>query len=702
MKTTDNFMNTFIEKTNLKLSDEQKSAATHGKGPALTLAVPGSGKTTLLLCRTVYLIESLNIPADKILTVTFSRAAAGDMKLRYQNVFYRHYPHRVSFSTIHGFAYGIVRAYGKHFNKTYQLIEDYGGPLSKRRILTELYSRLTGEYLSDDKFEELSSAIGYAKNMMLRPEEANKHGISIQKFADLFRAYENEKLDKNLIDFDDMLTMAYQILKKHEKTRTYYQKKYPFVQVDETQDTSLIQHEIIRLIAGQDANIFMVADDDQSIYGFRGAYPEYLLNFNRIFPQGKLYYLSRNYRCSPEIVAGCTAIINQNTQRYKKDITAGESHGIPVVHKTFESIDSRNHYIAQDTFEGTRAILYRNNISAFSIADTLERAGKSFTVKDPGHSLSRHWLVKDVYAFMNLALVPQDSEAFERICFKMNGYISRDALRYVQLNQRGRGVFDTLLSIPTIKPIQRTTWQGIADRLDNLAHMQPSVAIHYIETELGYLEYLEGNAKRLGYHFENLRSVLTVLKSIARHTSSIVDFMDRLKSLNRIMQEAASTTSDLRLSTIHASKGLEYDSVFIVDTDYGVFPSKKSTEMADQNDTDLLEEERRLFYVGMSRARHRLEILSSKFSSGKYVRPSQFIQELESAKLLEQVDFKATQASAHSTHFKAGDMVRHARFGEGQVEEVNPHIIRIAFESGLKELSLPICLERGFLTHLND
>jgi DNA helicase-2/ATP-dependent DNA helicase PcrA len=697
------FMNTFIEKTQLRLSDEQERAATHGSGPALTLAVPGSGKTTLLLCRTVYLIEALGVPAQSILTVTFSKAAAGDMKNRYQDVFYSHYPHRVSFSTIHGFAYGIVRAYGKHFGKHYQLIEDYSGPTSKRKLLTKIYSKHTGEYLSDDKFEELSSAIGYTKNMMLEPESAKKHGISFQKFPELFKAYEADKSDHHLIDFDDMLTMAYQILKKHDKTRAYYQKKFPYVQVDETQDTSLVQHEIIRMVAGKDANIFMVADDDQSIYGFRGAYPEYLLNFKKIFPKGTLYYLSRNYRCSSEIVTSCTAIISNNTMRYKKDIQAGEASGQPVTHKTFESVDARNDYIANSPFDGTRAILYRNNLSALSIVDALERAGRSFTVKDPGHSLTRHWLVQDIYAFMNLALVPQDLSAFERICFKMNGYISRDALRYVQLNQRSRTVFETLLSIPTIKPIQRTTWQGISDRFDNLAHLQPSVAIHFIETELGYLEYLEGNAKRLGYHFENLRGVLNVLKSIARNTSSIVDFMDRLKSLTRIMQEASRTTSDLKLSTIHASKGLEYDSVFIVDVDYGTFPSKKSAELAGQEDISLLEEERRLFYVGMSRARHTLEILSTQFSGGKYVRPSQFITELESeGQILKVKQNSSAEKSTGDTPFSPGDVITHIHFGKGQVEEVNAHIIRIVFESGLKELSLPICLERGFLRHADS
>ncbi len=697
-----NFLDILINKTGLKLSQEQASAATHKDGPALTLAVPGSGKTTLLLCRTVLLIETMQIPAEKILTVTFSKAAANDMNGRYKEVFYKHFPHRVKFSTIHGFAYGIVRAYGKHFNKSFQLIEDSSGPTSKRQLLTGIYRRYTNEFLTDDKYEELTSAIGYTKNMMLDPDQAGKHGITMGQFPEMFRAYESEKNSKNLIDFDDMLTMAYQILKQHEKTRAYYQRKFPYIQVDETQDTSLIQHEIIRLIAGDQKNIFMVADDDQSIYGFRGAYPEYLLNFNKVYPKGKIYYLSRNYRCSAEIVSTCSHVISLNQNRYVKKIQAGDASNTPVKHRIFDTVDTRNQYISSHDMNGTKAILYRNNISALAIVDELDRQGKSFTVKDPGHSLLRHWIVKDIYAFMNLALVPQDVEAFERICFKMNGYISRDALKFVHANQRGRQVFDTLLSIPTIKPIQRTTWGGLADRFENLPHLAPHLAINFIETELGYLEYLEDNAKRLGYHFETLRNLLGVLKNVARHTSSIVDFMDRLKSLTKVMQEASKTTSDLKLSTIHASKGLEYDTVFLIDVEDGIFPSKRSTEQSTKGDIHGLEEERRLFYVAMSRAKSTLEILSTKFRGGKYVKPSQFIDEVKDAGDLEISNHKSNEeesASDLQSNFKSGDLIVHSRFGTGQIQDINEHIIRIEFDSGLKELSLPVCLERGFLRH---
>jgi len=697
-----NFLESLKSKTELKLSQEQASAATHPDGPALTLAVPGSGKTTLLLCRTVYLIETMKIPAEKILTVTFSKAAALDMSTRYQKVFYKHYPHRINFSTIHGFAYGIVRAYGKHFNKTFNLIEDSSGPTSKRQLLTAIYRKYAHDFLTDDKFEELSSAIGYTKNMMLDPDAASKHGISMPLFPEMFRAYESEKAKLNHIDFDDMLTMAYQILKKHEKTRLFYQRKYPYIQVDETQDTSLIQHEIIRLIAGENKNIFMVADDDQSIYGFRGAYPEYLLNFKKVYPHGQIYYLSRNFRCSAEIVASCAHVIKFNENRYVKKMLAGEPVGIPVRHRTFDTVDERNIYISSHQASGTKAILYRNNISALAIVDELDRAKKSFTIRDPGHSLLRHWIVKDIHAFMNLALVPQDVEAFERICFKMNGYISRDALQYIHGNQRGRKVFDTLLSIPTIKPIQRTTWGGLADRFDNLAHLSPHLAINFIETELGYLEYLEDNAKRLGYHYETLRNLLAVLKTVARHTSSIVDFMDRLKSLSNIMREASKTTSDLKLSTIHGSKGLEYDTVFLIDVEDGIFPSKRSTEQSTKGDLHGIEEERRLFYVAMSRAKTTLEILSTKFRGGKYVKVSQFIDEVKETGSLESVNHKASPTSGATPSnfdFKSGDLIIHTRFGTGQIEDINEHVIRIEFESGLKELSLPICIERGFLRH---
>ncbi len=699
------FLKNLVHTASLKLSQEQLSAAMHHKGPALTLAIPGSGKTTLLLCRTLNLIEEHGVHPNQILSVTFSKASAQDMQARYHQLFYRSYPYEVTFSTIHRFAYGIVRAYAKHMNRNYQLLEDSKGKHSKHRILRELHLEINQEQLTDDKYEELVNHIGYIKNMMIQPHQYKDHDLKFQNLEKLLKGYDQYKAKHHLIDFDDMLCLALEVLQNHPNTLEWYQKRYPYIQVDETQDTSRVQHEIIQLLGAKSKNIFMVADDDQSIYGFRGADPGFLLDFKKAYPTGTLYWLSTNYRCASPILEACSDVIKRNTKRYEKKMASANPHKAPVRVHNFETPVERDQWLFESigSQEGVSGILYRNNLSAIPLIDQLDRLGLEFNIRDRKMHFFNHWLLRDIKAFLNLSLLRQDLQSFEQVAFRINGYISRKALDYVKGNHRGRNVFDVLVEFPGAGPRQKSLWTNYNGLFERMGSVPPMVAMTMIEQELGYMDYLEENGKRMGQSFDTSRYMLQVLKQLASSCSTHLEFMERLEYLNEKMRQSGPSSSAIRLSTIHGSKGLEYDQVYLLDVEEGILPSTRRQEDIQKDGYNKeLEEERRLFYVAMSRAKTNLHILNVKFRGGRFIKKSVFVTDLlaDQGDKLDTVQHEADHKGGELVHdFVVGKRIVHLRFGEGTILDVSEDIIRIDFGDTTKALSLPLCIEKGFLVH---
>ncbi|MBS4539096.1 ATP-dependent helicase [Clostridium sp. D2Q-11] len=659
-------------------------------GPALVLAVPGAGKTTVLIARTANLILNHNINPHNILSVTFSKASAMDMKDRFDKVFGGHINRNVHFSTIHSFVYMLIRNYSRINNKNFILIEGKKSPINKIRLLKGIYKEVNNTIPSEDKLEELLNAIGYVKNMLIDENDFSKYkNLNIKDFKNIYKQYESFKKENNYIDFDDMLTLSIDILNKNPLILSNIRDRYKYIQVDEGQDTSKAQNEIIRLLSAPRNNIFIVADDDQSIYGFRGAYPEYLLTFDKLYKNSKIFFMEQNYRSSSNIVDTSNEFIKSNFIRYNKNLHTKNPENLPVTIAKFKNDLKQYEYLFDELKVNSKdaAVLFRNNISAIAIIDGLLKNDIPFYIRDSKINFFEHWIIRDILSFITLAYDNTDIHAFERIYYKMNGYISKAQVQFVKKKSSSESVFDKLMEFPDIKFFQKNNIRRIRDKFNALKKWSAKDFVDSVLYDLEYDQFLRDNSKRYGQAYENIKIIISTLHFISQSLSNPLEILDRLdflkKSLyaNRTFQEGK-----IRLSTLHSSKGLEFERVFMVDLIDSEFPSGSSIDEYDLGNSKSLEEERRLFYVGMTRAKKDLKLITYKSRDGEEVFQSRFISELE--KILSHCEL-----GIHN-----GDRVNHKSFGEGIVLDINDDMITIDFKSyGKKKISLSISLENNLL-----
>lgn len=618
----------------MNLSEEQKKAISHIKGPALVLAVPGAGKTTVLIHRTANLILNEGISPEKILSITFSRASARDMKERFNNLYGDITNIPVHFSTIHSFAYKLIRDYAYRKRQRYILIEDMKKKLNKVQLLKNIYFSINNDYITEEKLESIINSIGYIKNMLITPDEyVSQFKVDTNNFLEIFNAYESYKKNNSLIDFDDMLTLALDILQEDKYLLEKYRSRYEYIQVDEGQDTSKVQLEIIRTLAHPKNNLFIVADDDQSIYGFRGAYPEGLFQFNKIYKDGKIYYMEENYRSTKNIVNICNRFIKKNTLRFNKDIFTKNPYIEPIKLVKVKNLEEQYTYL-MDQLEGivdyrNTAILYRNNLSVIGIMEALERKGIPFYIKDFKIKFFDHWLVQDIIDFFLLAQDNSNILAFERIYYKMNGFISKVQLNSIKALHYEYSVFDRLLSLPGLNDFYKKNFLSLKLNFKKLSKLKPYEGIDLIEKNLGYGDYLKESHMRFGYSMDSLEIILNYLKIIASNTMDLNGFLARLKYLEYLCSHSKDNREGLTLSTVHSAKGLEFDRVYMIDLIDGEFPNGSSIDSFNKGDIAPLEEERRLFYVGMTRAKSYLTLITYINKNNKEVKPSRFLLELE-------------------------------------------------------------------------
>ncbi|WP_270567482.1 ATP-dependent helicase, partial [Clostridium beijerinckii] len=419
IKLNNSFMK-LIESKDVKYTKQQMKAIFHTNGPALILAVPGSGKTTTIIGRIGNLILNHNVNPKNILAITFSKASALDMRRRFKNIFGDMVRDDLRFSTIHAFANMVVSSYNRKFNKNLVLLKSW----QINYIIKDIYKDIFNEEVSEDKLEPYITGISYIKNKMLSKEDIEKYEgkTDLDEISAILNKYDELKREKNWYDYDDMLELCLGILKENKVTLEFLREKYKYILLDEGQDTSKLQFEIIKLLIKPKNNIFIVADDDQTIYDFRGACPEQLLEIKSFLPNIKTYFMEQNFRSTKEIISVANNVIRNNKSRYDKTMfTNKKESGKSVDLIYLEDTQEQSKYIVEHIINKKNdiALLYRNNLSAIPVANMLYKNGIRFYINNYKTNFFNHWIVKDVMCIIRLINDSSDVEALSNIYYKI-------------------------------------------------------------------------------------------------------------------------------------------------------------------------------------------------------------------------------------------------------------------------------------------
>lgn len=628
----------FERKFPQKLNEQQKEAVQSVEGPVLLLAVPGSGKTTVLVTRLGYMIYAKGIAPEKILTVTYTVAATEDMAARFASQFGTDMADRLTFKTINGICAGIIHTYGRKTGRTpFALLNDEKVIAD---TLAKIYQKTERTYATESDLQTVRTLITYIKNSMLTDAEIREMDKTADmKISAIYKEYNTWLREQKLMDYDDQMVYAYTMLQRFPELLRLYQDKFPYLCVDEAQDTSKIQHAIIALLASKTENLFMVGDEDQSIYGFRAAYPEALLSFEKNHPGAKVLLMEENFRSGAGIVKAADTFIQKNTLRHKKHMRAIKDGEEVVKEIAVKTRDDQYRYLAAvaencaaaraDRVGGrsdngtadashTVAVLYRDHECALPLIDLLERKEIPYRMRNAEISFFTHRTVLDVLNIMKLAMHPKDAETFLQVYYKINTYIRKeDALQIARISEtQDISVWNAAVRYHGLSDYTMSSVQNTRMHMQQLLTERGDKAVKRILYYMGYQEYLE----RCGLKADKIE----ILRILGSREDSMAGLLQRLRELQDILTRKETDYScNFILSTIHASKGLEYDTVYLMDVTDGILPAQmlKNPEKASGEERENYEEERRLFYVGATRAKSELYV----FTTGK---PHSFCKEL--------------------------------------------------------------------------
>ncbi|MEE0631678.1 MAG: ATP-dependent helicase [Eubacterium sp.] len=615
----------------MECNKEQEEAIMHRDGPAMVLAGPGAGKTYVITNRVKALIDEYGVKPEQILVVTFSKAAAVEMKERFEMLTGgQRLP--VRFGTFHSVFFQILRlAY--HYE-----VKDIATPALKYRFLEEILNE-TG-YEVDDKKEFLSDIekeISRVKGEGIEIDCYFSSACSAEIFQKMYRGYQEKLQRHRCLDFDDMVVYTYQLLKEREDIRRRWQAQFRYLLIDEFQDINRLQYETVCMLAEPENNLFIVGDDDQSIYGFRGAKPGIMLSFPKRFPDTKQIVLGVNYRCSDEIMKAAERLIGKNNERYEKHIVANKGKEQPVHMKKCENLpDEAEKIVAQIQLyqkEGIdyqeMAVLFRTNMQMRLLAGKLMEHGIPFTMRENLPNLFDTWMAKDIMCYLQLALGNRSREKFLKIANRPVRYLSRTAFTESEVS------FDKLRAYYAVKNqewMEERIWNFEYD-LKNLASLSPYAAIHFIRKGIGYDEFLKTYADERNVNADDWFDVLDEMQEMARDKKSIPEFLSFVENygdtLEEIRQEQkkqqVKEEPGVSLMTMHASKGLEFPVVFVPTLNEDIVPYRKAVQEGN------LEEERRMLYVAMTRAKTYLHLSFVKERFHKEAEPSPFLYEISPA-----------------------------------------------------------------------
>ncbi|MEA1960929.1 MAG: ATP-dependent helicase [Bacillota bacterium] len=692
---------TWIKEKNLNLTENQKRAVLHDRGPLLLLAVPGAGKTTVLTVRIAYLILVRGAVPERILCLTFSRAAAKEMTERFAQNFSERIKGKVHFSTIHSFAYKVVRELFKHQRISYLLMEEQTGPESRNRVLRDLYKQINHAIANEEQLEELQNTICYVKNRLCEPNDLSNPPTA--NFAVIYQTYEEYKLQHRprLIDFDDMLVLAYQGLMENPWLLKNFRQQTDYILTDESQDTSLLQHKLIELIAQPHQNLFVVGDDDQSIFGFRAAEPQYLLDFPTVYDQAQVYRMEENFRSTPQIVEVACRFIRQNKVRFDKEMMTRNADGEALRIRQFKNVGNQNRFIREELqrtgdFANT-ALLFRNNLSSISLVQELDLSGIPFYLRESSKErFFQHWTIKDVLNYMRFSYNGKSLRVFEKIWTKLDVYVSKTQLEYLQGIQIERSILEILADMPDLPDKRRKEYLALNKQFHHLNTLTPFKAIQYIRSTMNYDQVMARVCEQLGFAKEYIGSVLGILENIAAREKNLPDFAHRLVYLENLIKRSAKNknANAVTLSTIHSAKGLEWEQVYLVDLVEGVIPDRQAMDSSGTKQL-ALEEERRLFYVGMTRAKHALTLCVPNYYLSQYATVSMFIREIQRS--LAETDPTVNELTSVDD-FGVGLVVIHKQYEEGVITTEQEDCLTVRFENGQeRDFLTQLCIEKNFL-----
>jgi len=667
----------------MEINQSQLAAIRHNTGPMMVLAGPGSGKTLVITRRVQELIEHYGVNPANILVITFTKAAAEEMKERFFKLTGHKTP-GVSFGTFHSVFFTILKyAYGYNASNIIREEQRYS-------FIKEIIHNMSLEAPDEKEFsEEILSEISLVKGERLNLEHYYSVNCSEDNFKKIYQSYESKLAASNLIDFDDMLVLCLELLTQRPDILTLWQNKFQYILIDEFQDINKVQYDVIRLLAGQLNNLFIVGDDDQAIYRFRGAKPEIMLNFEKDYPDCKRIELRYNYRCGSKIVQCASALIKNNNKRYDKEIKSATGKGGEVAIRSFENLKTQNLSVVGEILKYNQegipysqiAVLFRTNIQPRALVEKMMEYNIPFHMRDRIPNLYEHWIAQDIIAYIKLAAGEMERRHFLQIANRPNRYISRECMKEQQIDflmlRKFYGDKDWML-----------------DRIDKLEYdlnlirnMNPYGAVTYIRRGVGYEEFTADYARLRNLKSEELIEILDELAESAKNYDTFDSWfrhMDEYKEELKVKaREARENNTDMvTLATMHSSKGLEYKVVFIIDANESITPYRKAVLEAD------MEEERRLFYVAATRAMDYLHIYSSKERYNKELTISRFVGEM----LLDR------------DTLTPGTLVEHKTYGKGQITARDAGKISIHFEEKAvtKTMNLDYCIQNRLLSVRSD
>ena len=606
----------------MKFNDMQQKAVVHRTGPCQVLAGPGSGKTLTVVNRIRYLIEKCNVRPEEILVVTFTRYAAAEMKSRLAALMGRkNIP--VTAGTFHGIYYGILK-WAYKFDSRNILSEE-----EKYQILRSVISGQDLEVFDEEDFlRDIAEEIGKIKNNRLPVDEFVSAKVNAGAFRDIYRAYEERRKSLRKIDFDDMLVVCYQLFRSRPDVLAMWQKKFRYILVDEFQDINRVQYDVIRMLALPENNLYVVGDDDQAIYGFRGADSELMFQFLKDYPDAEQIVLGTNYRSTGNIVKNSLKVISHNKRRFQKELKAVKDSGKCLHVQELGSPAEEAEYVADqiekyiDTGNAAEetAVLFRIHTDVRPLVEELIKRHIPFQIKEHLPNIYDHFIAKDIQAYLRLAIGCRERRDFLQVMNRPKRYIGRDSLSGTKIS------FEDIRKFYCDKD-----W--MMDRIDQfewdvkmLTKMAPYAAIQYIRKRIGYDDFIKDYAYTHNVDRAELNEILAELEESAKPCSSIEEWFRHIEEYTETLRlkerQKSMDQEGVRLMTLHAAKGLEFDAVWLIEAMEGQIPYKKA-----KTDKET-EEERRLFYVGMTRAKEQLTVCYTKTKNGKAAEPSRFVDEL--------------------------------------------------------------------------